>query len=262
MFLHRYILIALLTILPSPGQPGSKGFNAEKFNNKANTRLRKRNEEWRDAIFINDAPLDGPNLYIILTGFHDPDLPETLMEAGVPLTTVVPIKRPREQFYRLTEREISEESEQAQEVLLGQYTCSRLELFKFWTTIYERWTDYEAHPLLCDIAFPAFCPPNMEPTYDEDEYERQKQVAYDEVSYFLYDLYDLHRQHRNYLKSMKVEDVADVKDTCDKTVYESLLDSLPADRVSVAFILFAMLMQVTGNEETGEEEGSIEGLGG
>ncbi|XP_076243922.1 uncharacterized protein LOC143185082 [Calliopsis andreniformis] len=231
------------------GQPKSKGFDLERFNNKANTRLRKRNEEWRDAIFISDAPLNGPNLYVILTGFHDPDLPEALIDAGVPLICIAPIKSPSDRLYPFVKQEILEHSMPARQSVFGSYVCNSLEIFTFWATIHNRSMNPESHPTFCDIGFPSFCSPMLPQTFDSHEYERQRKEIYDRISYFLYDLYDLYREHADYLKSMKVEkNIVDTEEKCNQKIYETLLESVPPERVSVPLILFAMSMQIEFNE--------------
>ncbi|XP_053994068.1 uncharacterized protein LOC128884608 [Hylaeus volcanicus] len=240
------------------GQPGSKGFDAEKFNNKANTRLRKCNEDWRDAIYVDDAPSNGPNLFIILSGFHDPDLPEHLLSAGVPLSFILRIKRSNKEFERLAEYETIQRTPLQTKSLLHfeSYESSGQDLFKFWETIETRVVEPETYPILCDVAFVTFRPPRLPKIYDEDEYERLKKNMYDRVSYFVYDLFDLYRQHSNYLKVMKVEErISDnSEERCDTQVYETLLDALPGECASVPMILVAMLLQIESNEKALMEE--------
>ena len=104
--------------------PHSKKFSLDHFEKKANTKLRKRNEEWRDAVYIDDAPINGPNLYIILMGFHDPDLPGQLKSIGVPICCMLQIKRPDEELNQNIEEEIDiDESKKL--VFFEKYTVSK-----------------------------------------------------------------------------------------------------------------------------------------
>ncbi|PSN36452.1 hypothetical protein C0J52_18057 [Blattella germanica] len=58
---------------------------------KKRTQLRKRGEEWRDITYVEDSPVEGPDLYIALIGFYDPRLPLELRKAGVPLQGLVKV---------------------------------------------------------------------------------------------------------------------------------------------------------------------------
>lgn len=234
------------------GQPESKGFDAEQLNNKAVTKLRKRGEEWRDMVYVDDAPLNGPNLYIILTGFHDPDLPEHLVNAGVPLSFITRIKRSNRDLDKLAEYETLQEFEKTKNLhRFGIYSSCVFDLFRFWSRIETRAMDPGSHPVLLDVAVLLFRPPKLPEIYHDDEYERLKKDVYDRVSYFMYDLYDLHRQHRNYLKSTRIEGAIadDAGRKCGTTIYRALLDVVPQERVSVPLILFAILAQIDGNDD-------------
>ncbi|OAD62033.1 Sperm-associated antigen 17 [Eufriesea mexicana] len=233
------------------GQPGSKKFDEEMFDRKANTKLRKRGEEWREAVYVDDAPLNGPNLYIILTGFHDPDLPEHLINVGVPLSCMMQIKRPNERLNRNVQHETVAEKCTEDRIFhfLEEYTVGKTKLFNFWTKVKKRMMDPEAYPEYCDIGFLVFCPPQLPETSNKQEYEALKKDMYDRVSYIVYDFYDVYRQHGNYLKSMKVEKgiVGESAEKASVEVYETLLHTFPPECVSVPLILFAILMQVEAN---------------
>nr|XP_033321461.1 sperm-associated antigen 17-like [Megalopta genalis] len=244
------------------GQPGSKSFNTAKLNNKAITRLRKRGEEWRDTVYVDDAPLDGPNLYIILTGFHDPDLPEHLINAAVPLSFVMRLKRSNRDLDRLVACGTVDELEKTRSTnRFGIYHSSIVDLYRFWSTIETRTMDPETHPALLDVAILLFRPPELPEIFRDDEYEHLKKDLYDRVSYFMYDLYDLHRQHGNYLKSTRIETAIadDAPRKCATETYRALLDAVPQECISLPFILFAILAQIDANDGGNAIEKEIEG---
>ncbi|KAJ9586340.1 hypothetical protein L9F63_020048, partial [Diploptera punctata] len=56
------------------------------------TKLRKKGEEWKDTKYIADFPLDGPNLYVALVGFHEPTLLTELRKIGVPLHGLIKVQ--------------------------------------------------------------------------------------------------------------------------------------------------------------------------
>ncbi|XP_017795503.1 PREDICTED: uncharacterized protein LOC108576939 [Habropoda laboriosa] len=244
------------------GQPGGKKFDAEKFDSKANTKLRKRGEEWRNTVYVDDAPVDGPNLYVILTGFHNPDLPEHLVNAGVPLNLLLQIKRPREQLDRSVSYK-EKPSNRKKLHFVQMYSVGKFELFNFWTKVEERLMNPAAHPEYCDVAFLVFCPPQLPETYSDEKYEILKKDMYDRLSYIVYDFYDLYRQHGSYLKSMKLERGV-TEGTTEKVnteVYKTFLDALPMECVSVPLILFAMLVQVEADDGGIAMENSVDEKG-
>ncbi|CAL7944241.1 unnamed protein product [Xylocopa violacea] len=247
------------------GQPRSKTFDAERFNRKANTKLRKRGEDWRDTVYVDDAPLDGPNIYVILTGFRDPDLPALLINAGVPLKCMLQIKRPNENLVnRPTGYEtIDEEPSLKKFQFLEKYNANRAELFNFWTNLKKLLMNPEKYPEYCDIGFVVFCPPQLADASNDEEYEDQKKDIYNRVSYILYDFYDLYRQHCNYLKSMKIEKniVDESTKKVSTEVYETILNAFPLECLSVPLILFAILTQVEENEKRIAVESSIDERG-
>ncbi|CAK9806855.1 Sperm-associated antigen 17 [Anthophora quadrimaculata] len=244
------------------GQPGGKKFDAEKFDSKANTKLRKRGEEWRNAVYVDDAPVDGPNLYIILTGFHDPNLPEHLVNVGVPLRCMLQIKRPMEQLDRSVLYN-EERSNMKKLQFMEQYNVSKVKLFNFWTKVKEHLMDPEAHPEYSDVAFLVFCPPQLPQNSSDEEYEVLKKDMYDRLSYILYDFYDLFRQHGSYLKSMKLESGI-IEENIEKSnteIYKNFLDTIPPECASVPLILFAILLQVEANSRRSIMENSIDEKG-
>ncbi|KOX77221.1 Sperm-associated antigen 17 [Melipona quadrifasciata] len=232
--------------------------DTRRYDRKANTKLRKRGEEWRDAVYVDDAPINGPNLYVILSCFHDPDLPQQLINAGVPLRCLMRIKRPGERLARGGDVE----TRTGKLYFLEEYSARLLKLYNFWTKLEERSRDPVANPELCDVGFLVFSPPRLDEESKDDD-EALKKDTYDRVSCILYDFYDLYRQHGNYLRSMRLEGgmEADGSTTgrANTQVYETLLDGFPTECVSVPLILFAILTQVEANERGTTESSAVTG---
>ncbi|XP_043518366.1 uncharacterized protein LOC122533068 [Frieseomelitta varia] len=215
-----------------------------RYERKANTKLRKRGEEWRDAVYVDDAPINGPNLYVILSCFHDPDLPQQLINVGVPLRCLMQIKRPGERLVH----DGDVETRPGKLYFLEEYSARVLKLYNFWTKLEERSRDPVANPELGDVGFLVFSPPRFDEESSKDDDEALKKDTYDRVSCILYDFYDLCRQHGNYLKSMRVEVGMEADGRANTQVYETLLDGFPSECVSVPLILFAILTQIVANE--------------
>ncbi|KAI4504349.1 hypothetical protein M0802_000820 [Mischocyttarus mexicanus] len=220
---------------------------------KANTRLRIREEEWRDVVYVDDAPLDGPNLYVILTGFHDPDLPVELINIGVPLTCILKIKRPGEKLEHVSLHYREEENrdtvyDRMRLRFPETYTVDKVDLYKFWISLKNILKNPQSVELFSNITFLTLKPAILLETSDDLEYETLKKDIYDKVSFIVYDLYDLLRKHSNYLRSMLIQryDVDEMKEA-DANVYHAILDALPTECVTVPILLHVLLLQVEAN---------------
>ena len=195
-------------------------------------------------MYVDDAPINGPNLYVILSCFHDPDLPQHLINAGVPLRCLMRIKRPGERLAR----DGDVETRPGKLYFLEEYSARVLKLYNFWTMLEERSGNPAANPELGDVGFLVFSPPRLDEESSKDDDQALKKDTYDRVSCIVYDFYDLCRQHGNYLKSMRVEVGMEADGRANTQVYETLLDGFPSECVSVPLILFAILTQVEANE--------------
>ncbi|KAL6265545.1 hypothetical protein P5V15_002340 [Pogonomyrmex californicus] len=58
-------------------------------------------------LHVDGVPFDRPDLYVVLSGFHNPDLPEELLSIEVPLTCILEIKHTEKR--NIVYREIEEE---------------------------------------------------------------------------------------------------------------------------------------------------------
>lgn len=218
------------------------------FNDRANTRLRERDEERRDFVRTDDASSSKePNLYVILSGFYDPDLPAELQNVGAPLTCILEIKSSPD------ERNIAyyEEAEeglmlQKESYSFGDYCISENDLFEFWTVTHERFANPLAYPVYSDIAILPVCPPETSVATEKESLMRD---MYDRTYLALRHLYNLHRWHANYLKSMRLEEaIVDARDeTVDTRNYEDALSDIPNEYISVPLILGAILLQIESN---------------
>lgn len=195
---------------------------------------------------MNDVPYEGPNLYVVLSGFHDPDLPAELLNIGVPLVCILEIKLPNEQYvaYHDTKEKhfISHDETRFSEA----YHIDANKLDEFWTITRERFANLSMYPIYVDIAILVFSPATLPVTFNIAE---KKQDTYDRALRTLYHLYDLYRQHAKYLKSMKLEEgIVNKRDgTMNTKIYEDALSDIPNEYINVPLILGAILLQVESN---------------
>ncbi|XP_029667317.1 uncharacterized protein LOC115237996 [Formica exsecta] len=196
----------------------------------------------------DDVPFEGPNLYVVLSGFHDPDFPAELLNIGVPLTCILEIKLPIERYvaYQTKEKDfISLDKIHFSE----DYHINVNQLNEFWTVTRERFANLLAYPTYSDITILTFSPAVLPETFTITEKKFLKQDIYERALRTLYHLYDLCLQHAKYLKSMRLEKgIIDKRDEAmDTKIYEDALNDIPNEYINVPLILGAILLQVESN---------------
>ncbi|OXU20560.1 hypothetical protein TSAR_015078 [Trichomalopsis sarcophagae] len=209
---------------------------------RANSRLRKRGEEWRDRIYIDDAPSDGPNMYILLTGFHNPKLPRNLINIGVPLSCILRLEN-----FRACES-ISEDKTFSAEPSTTFLTAHRLESVPESQNNLQNFWNYFNSEELCDVAVRSFCP-----TFHADS---DPSDLYDGISYTLYDVHDMLQAHAEYLASMRVIQVEHVppdKGEQHTGVYKAIINHVLEEAMTVPELLEAMLRQIEDDFKKGDD---------
>ncbi|XP_033227940.1 uncharacterized protein LOC117179874 [Belonocnema kinseyi] len=209
--------------------------------NKTNSQLRKRGEEWRDKVFVDDSPEDGPNLYVVLTGFYDPNLPLDLIDAGVPLNCILRIKRPLEDF-ELYDFEDSKADYNKNRLFVS---VKKSDLIRFWIDLENQWKDPKRSEDFCKLIFLTFCPPKI--NILEKGQNLMKEI-YDRICFIIYDLYELCHQHVKYLRAMKLQKVAEERPIRqDISSYESVMADIPEESATVFIVLNALITQIEAN---------------
>ncbi|XP_050361220.1 uncharacterized protein LOC126780641 [Nymphalis io] len=207
-------------------------------NKKYSTLLRVRGEEWRDKIYIDDYPTDGPNLYIAVTGFLEPNLAGCLIKVGIPLTAVVQIRIDSthspmpSSLLRATKRGQSQTEMQTEKSL------------KFWEDLQRLRINMASANDFKNTAFVVFTPPY----WNTENLSGCTEKIYDEICYLLYDIQDLTRQHMHYLDNMDIITIPDDnKVDFYKSFYQKHLDGIPFESVSAYLVLDAILQAVCKN---------------
>ncbi|XP_013137786.1 PREDICTED: uncharacterized protein LOC106102758 [Papilio polytes] len=202
---------------------------------KYNTLLRVRGEEWRDKVYVDDFPLDGPNLYLAITGFLEPCLLESLMKIGVPITAVVQIRI----------------DPTCNKISSGYFTGTKrghsaIELaaeksYEFWRTLQELRLDNASAENFKDMAFIVFTPPYGSCETLSSSADR----VYDELSFLMYDIQDLTRQHAHYLDNMDVKCIpTDSKNVRMLKTYYDHLNEIPLECTTIFSIIDSMLQSL------------------
>lgn len=195
------------------------------------TKVKKRGEEWKDKVRIEDAPIDGPDLYVVLSGFRDPGLPLELLKVGVPLTAI----------FRVVEGAVRNSEN---EVPLGE----------FWSAVDTALKKPATAKSYCQIIFQNFCPPELPEELEEPEIEFWKADAYKRISSLIYDLDDITRQHASYLREMSLQTGLEEArpEVQQREIYDAIMRLIPEECASVPFVLDALLEQVVAEIEGGD----------
>ncbi|XP_026758569.2 uncharacterized protein LOC113518018 [Galleria mellonella] len=207
---------------------------------KYNTLLRVRGEEWRDKVYVDDYPTDGPNLYVAVTGFVEPYLPSCLVKIGIPLTAIVQIRidptivNVPSSLFRVTKRG------QSQTEILTEKSLH------FWEDLQQLRINRSYADDFKNTAFIVFTPPY----WDTERLSGNPDKIYDEICYLIYDIQDLTRQHTHYLQNMDVINIPKEKeDKRCKKYYQQQLNDLPLESVTIYSILDSILQTVSKFQE-------------
>lgn len=243
--------------LPSRGkgkknEPGpSLGPSEPTKDKKYNTSLRVRGEEWRDKVYVDDFPTDGPNIYVAITGFGEPHLPECLVKIGVPMIAVVQIRidpsitKVPSSLLKTTKRG------QSQTEILSE------KCLKFWEELQQLRMQKETADHLKNAAFVVFSPPY----WDTETLSGNPDKIYDEICFLLYDLQDLTRQHLHYLKNMDVINIpCETSDVRYKLYYYKQIECIPLECVTIYSVLDSILQTVSFYSELDEITSSSSSL--
>ncbi|XP_047524668.1 uncharacterized protein LOC125062661 isoform X1 [Pieris napi] len=237
---------------PAPEIPKGKGKKGEQEipevpetdeDKKYNTQLRVRGEEWRDKVYVDDFPTDGPNIYVAVTGFVEPYLAESLIKIGIPLTAVVQIRinpadvRIPSSLFRATKRG------QSQTDLIMEQSL------KFWDDLQQLRIQKQSADYFKGTAFLEYSPPY----WQNENLSGESEKIYDELCYLMYDVQDLTRQHVHYLENVDIVNVPeDESDGKFNNFYCRLIEDIPLECVTVYSILDSILQTVSKNDYFGE----------
>lgn len=202
---------------------------------KYNTQLRVRGEEWRDKVYVDDFPTDGPDIYVAITGFQDPCLPVCLVRVGVPVTAVVQV--------RIDTTNIRVPSSLSRNTKRGRSQTELLmeKSLNFWKELQELRIHDDTANDLKHSAFVIFTPPYWE----DNKLSGDMEKIYDEISFLMYDIQDLSRQHLNYLHHMDIIKIpSEDFDMEFGSAYCLNIGDLPLESVTVYSVLDSILRAI------------------
>ncbi|XP_063373012.1 uncharacterized protein LOC134661043 [Cydia amplana] len=231
---------------PLPQNKGKKGeavsvvIDEPEEGKKYNTLLRVRGEEWRDKVYVDDYPLDGPKLYVAVSGFLEPELAGCLIKIGVPLTAIFQIR------IDLTSQPIP--ASLARPTKRGQSQTDILieQSLRFWQDLQQLRIDKATADDYKSTAFVIFSPPY----WSADDLSGEVDKIYDELCFLMYDIQDLTRQRNHYLTNMDIINIpVEPKDITYENYYQKHIDGLPLECCSIYSVLDSILETVCIKQE-------------
>ncbi|XP_041115927.1 sperm-associated antigen 17 [Polyodon spathula] len=199
------------------GEKGKKG--PEPAGVKKDTKLKLRGEEEDTTKCIDDEPDDGPHHYILVVGFHHPQLLVMLAELGVYVSNVIKITS--ESYESLLTHEesmniLQADSKLVPEVIEAQKLHKEKEaksLKMFWKYLEPVLKNNKFDSQLADTARLHYV---VKESILPQEWNNNAMMLcfgttmFEDVACLIYDSLDWRRQHQNYLKNMKLVNIPEV----------------------------------------------------
>uniref|UniRef100_A0A1B6C5M9 Sperm-associated antigen 17 n=1 Tax=Clastoptera arizonana TaxID=38151 RepID=A0A1B6C5M9_9HEMI len=224
--------------------------------NKSKEKKPDRTKEAKKVVTsINDHPSDGPNLYVVLSGFYDPNLLIEMVKIDIPLKAIIAIdsrhQEIKDEFSTILENTTVNDKPK-------QENKAKTEKIKiFWENLNSVLDSPENEVLSKDLATVTFAP------FHGLEINMQKKdklkIAYDEMSLVMYKIYDYYKEYQLYINSMKKVHITseEMFSLENATLYNHLVNLVPIECSTVEIIVYCMLEQVLtwiDNNQTSSNE--------
>ncbi|MCJ8734573.1 hypothetical protein PDJAM_G00236940 [Pangasius djambal] len=243
------------------------------------TKLTRRGDE-NTSSYIDDEPDDGPQHYVLMTGFHQPSLISALDSVGVHVSNVIRLKSDRSQNSHVDQEEERTDTSEEHEFSAGA-SDRQQELSVFWDQLDGVLNSAGFQSRLSDIARLDYRVDQNLLSRDLTKAEEMQEVGvamFEGVAYLLYDSLDWRRQHEHYLSRMRLIHIPNIStpvhnirpDTpaevlpvrkkadessesecvdVDMRLYSDLLDRIPPQCISVPLVLHCLIEQVVSSEQ-------------
>ncbi|XP_041635673.1 sperm-associated antigen 17 [Cheilinus undulatus] len=249
----------------------------------------KRRDDVEPPTFIDDEPEDGPQHYILVLGFYQPQLIKALDAIDIHVANVIKLCQEHTQSSEeLQEQPTCDDNEQTMipspsldtEVYVGgELDAQARKMDGFWSSLGPVLDSGLPESKLYDVVQLSYTVPDLMSPFDKQESEAEPEIGshiFEGVANLIYDCLDWRRQHQHYLDNIKLisvpavvgleppavetsaqEENSKVQDKelpllsidVDMRYYKNLLDLVPPEACSVPLVLHCMLEQVVISAE-------------
>lgn len=226
--------------------------------------LNKRERPPMDVQYKEDAPLDGPNAYFVLTQMRDPDLPKNLLKFGVPYTAAIVFneeppfqnsalppdaKEIQDRFKNDVTRDYFEKirDHRKKPDYKSQFEKEENDLQNFWRKLIPFANNPDQAQFFKDTIESLYQPRISRVDLNSPNAREQlKELLYADVSKLMYMIHRLQKLYDTYVKNAVVLDLSDthIPEEQETFVYNAIMDALPQESYGVPMILDAVLTQV------------------
>lgn len=231
---------------------------------------------------FSHIPVKQKELYILLTGFYDPQLIETLPTVGVSVSCVLEVTKSDSILRTINDSPTSEKEEL---VIDAQRSDSLTEVYKypskennsqvnllslssdlekpreviikeFWNKMVDLFHGQTLYPYTENAFHMIYCTDNL-PIDDTDEDTVKKR--FEDISNQVKKIPDLKRQYVNYTRNLKLKRLGELTKVlpakCLK-IYNKLMNKYPPECFSVALLLYCLIEEVCSHVHNKHDNGS------
>ncbi|XP_014906164.1 sperm-associated antigen 17 isoform X2 [Poecilia latipinna] len=188
----------------APGKGQTPGGDSSK---DKKTKLKRRGEP-ETPVYIDDEPEDGPQHYILIVGFHQPDLIGVLNTIGVHVANVIKLcSKHKEISPEPVQLIVQEEAEQSSPVVPAEVPESTRKLKLFWTRLRSVLDSGPPDSKLHDVIQLSYIVPDLTLPFEVPDPNSLLELGnrmFDDVARLIYDCLQWRRQHLHYRDNVRL----------------------------------------------------------